>query len=813
LSEPRELSPDECRWHCDPAVFDFASTAELAAEIEPIGQPRVTSALEFGAAIGSEGYNIFALGAPGTGRRSLVMKALQQRAAEMPPPRDWCYVHNFSDPRYPRALSLPPGMAVALRDDVAELIADADQEITRVFEGDEYSERREAVLRDFREGRNTELQAFEREVQAADLAIGRMPNGLFVAPAKDGEVMSPQDYQAMPAEEREAIDARRQVLQEKLDEIVRRGQREEKRARKLVAELDRDVALSAIGSAFDEVIGKYAELEDVAAYLGQVRDDIVANVDAFRTDHTTEGDQQTPDPREVALAQIGATAHPHARYRVNVLISNDNGNGAPVVHETNPTIEALTGEIEHQSVMGALVTDFTMIEPGALHRANGGYLVVDARAILTKPYAWEALKRALTSSELRPESVRDQLRLISTVSIEPEPIPLNVKVVLIGTPMIYYLLHEHDEDFRKLFKVKADFSSALDRDEQALAQYGGFVGCICHREELTHFGPEAVAAVAEEGVRLSGDRDKLTARFLDVADLVREAAYWCAQEGGALVTAAHVRRAIEEGIFRADRLQEQLLEMIEQGTLMVDVTGEAEGQINGIAVIPLGDYAIGKPTRITARSFIGKSGVINIDREAEMSGPIHDKGAMILAGYLGQEFARERPLSATVTIAFEQAYSGIEGDSAAVAELAALVSSLAGTPIRQNLAVTGSVNQHGLVQPIGGVNTKIEGFFATCQLMGLTGDQGVVIPAINVRHLMLRPDVVEAIEAGQFHVYPVETIKEALELLTGMPAGERGEDGSFAEGTLYAAVEARLSEMAELARKDENGEDEDGAEV
>ncbi|MCD6361809.1 MAG: AAA family ATPase [Armatimonadetes bacterium] len=804
MPRPTELSADQCRWHCEHSSFTFRSTAELNEEVEPIGQERAMRALDFGAGIASEGYNVFALGAPGTGRTSLVLQAIQRKAEDMPTPNDWCYVHNFDDPRSPRALSLPAGMAATFRDDVAELIEDADREITRAFESDEYSERREEVLREFREARNAELQAFEREVQEAGLAIGRAPAGLIVAPAKDGEVMSPQDYQQLPAEEREAIDARRQELQEKLDEIMRRGQREEKRARKQVAELDREVALAAIGALVEDLQHKYAELPEVVTYLEQVRDDIVDNVDAFRTDHSEEPmADAVPDQR-----LPGGPRQPLDRYRVNVLISHQDGNGAPVVYETNPTIENLTGEIEHIAVMGALLTDFTMIEPGALHRANGGFLVMEARTILTKPFAWEALKRALRGDQIRPESVREHVGLISTVTIDPEPIPLNVKVVLIGTPQIFYLLHELDEDFRKLFKVKADFSTVLDCTDEALRQYAAFIGSICHRENLPHFDPGAVAAIAEEGARLAGDREKLTTRFLEVADLVREAAYWCRRDGGELVSAAHVRHSIEESLYRSNRIEERLLELIEQGTLLVDVTGEKIGQINGIAVIPLGDYAVGKPTRITARSFLGKPGVINIDREAELTGPIHDKGTMILAGYIGQQFATDRPLSATITLAFEQAYEGMEGDSAAVAELCALISSLGEIPLRQDLAVSGSVNQHGRVQAVGGINTKIEGFFKTCRLLGLTGTQGVIIPAANVRNLMLRPEVLEAIEAGEFHIYPVETIEEALELLTGMPAGERDDSGKFPEGTVFQAVDARLEEMAAAAREhDGEGDD------
>lgn len=800
MSDPRELSADQCRWRCDPTSFTFRSTAELAEEIEPIGQQRAMKALAFGADIGSEGYNIFALGEPGTGRTSLVLEALRRRAQTLPSPNDWCYVHNFKEPRSPRALSLPAGRALELRDDVQELIEDAQREIARAFDSDEYSERREEVLRAFREARNQELQAFEREVQEAGLAIGRAPAGLIIAPAKDGEVMSPQEYAQLPPEEREKIDAKREQFQEKLDDIMRRGQREEKRARKQVAELDREVALAAIGSLFEDLMGKYRELEHVVDYLQQLRDDLVDNVDAFRSEQGQDGASDRPDLR----LPLGSP-HPLDRYRVNVLISHQDGKGAPVVYETNPTIEQLTGEIEHVAVMGALLTDFTMIEPGALHKANGGYLVLEARSILTKPFAWEALKRALKSAQIRPESVREHIGLLSTLTLDPEPIPLSVKVVLIGTPLIYYLLHDLDEDFRKLFKVKADFATEFDCNADALRQYAGFIARVCRDEGLPHFTPEAVAVVAEEGARIAGDREKLTTRFLEVANLVRESAYWCAQEGAELVGASHVRRAIEESIYRANRVEERLLELIAQGTLLVDVDGSAVGQINGIAVVPLGDYAVGKPTRITARCFLSRPGVVNIDREAELSGPIHDKGTMILAGYLGQQFATRRPLSATITLAFEQAYEGIEGDSAAVAELCALLSSLAGVPLRQDLAVTGSVNQHGRVQAVGAISTKIEGFFATCKLLGLTGRQGVIIPAANVRNLMLRPAVVEAIEAGDFHIYPVETVEQALELLTGMPVADRDESGEFAAGTLYRAVEERLAEMAEAAREHDDG--------
>lgn len=805
MPSPTELTPEQCRWRCDPGSFEFRSTQELPAEIVPIGQERAMNALDFGADIESEGYNVFALGPPGTGRTSLVLEMLQRKAAEMPPPSDWCYVHNFDDPRRPRALELSAGMGTVLRDELQELIEDVDREITRAFDSDEYSERRDEILREFREERNQELQAFEREVQQAGLAIGRGPAGLIVAPAKDGEVMSPQDYQQLPQQEREAIDQRRQELQEKLDEIMRRGQRAEKQARQKVAELDREVALYAIGGLIKDVQDKYAELAQVVEHLDQVRDDVVANVDAFREEPEEPDGEQPPLPQRMLESR-----RPQDRYRVNVLWSHKDCEGAPVVFETNPTIESLTGDIEHLAYMGALVTDFTMVKPGALHRANGGYLVLEALSVLSKPYAWDALKRALKGAQVRPESIREHLRLVSTATLEPEPIPLNVKVALIGSPLLYYLLHAHDEDFRKLFKVKSDFGVQMQRTGETIEQYARFVASRCHQEGLVHFTPDGVAAVVEYGGRLAQDHEKLSTRFLEVADLVREASFWCSQEDGELVGAQHVQRAIEESIERSNRVEERLLELIEEGTLLIDLKGEVVGQVNGISLLPLGDYVIGKPSRITARSFLGKPGLVNIEREVELSGPIHSKGTMILTGFLGGRFAARQPISCSVSLAFEQLYEEVEGDSAATAEIYCLLSSLSGIPLRQDIAVTGSVNQRGQLQAVGGIDRKIEGFFAACKLTGLTGTQGVAIPAANVRNLMLRQEVVEAVAAGQFHIHPVESVDQGIELLTGVEAGEPDEEGNFPEGTVNAAVAARLAQFA-AAHKEYLGR-EDGPE-
>ncbi len=790
------LSPEQLRWVCDPGQLKFDTTAEVDALEGPIGQQRAMSALEFGANIPSEGYNVFVLGPPGTGRSTMTRQALEQMAKDQPQPSDWCYVYNFEDPRSPKTIELPVGRGVALRDQVNELIEDVNQAIAQAFESESYQDQRDELLKDFREQRSQQIQQFEEEAEATGFTVGRGPGGVVVAPAADGEVMSPQDYAELPEEERKTLDRKREELQDKLVGIMRDVQRREKDAREQVKQLDRQVVEFAAGHLIDESADEYKEYPEVAEHLAQMKQDLIENVAQFR-----DGEEQTPrlplPPGFPALEKS-----PYDRYRINLLLTSGELEGAPVIFEANPTIDNLTGQIEYQTQMGSLVTDFTMVRPGALHRANGGYLMMEAEAILRRPYAWEALKRCLKNREIRIESLQDQLRWLSTVSLEPEPIPLNVKVVLLGSPLLYHLLYTYDEDFAKLFKVKADFNVLMDRSAETLTQVAQFVAKRCQEENLLAFSADAVAKIAEYAARVAADRDKLTTRFVQIADLAREAAYWARHNGdGQLVRADDVQYALEQHIWRSDRVEQRLLELIEEGTLLVDTEGEVVGQINGIALLPVGDYLIGKPTRLTARTFMGRAGIINIEREAELSGPIHNKGVLILGGYLGQKYTSEYPLSCTASISFEQTYEEVEGDSAACAELYAMLSSLSGLPIRQNLAVTGSVNQHGQVQPVGGVTRKIEGFYETCKVKGLTGDQGVVIPATNIRHLMLREEVVDAVAEGKFHIYAVETIDEGLEMLTGVAAGEPDEEGNYPEGTVHRAVQDRLRRFAEVSRE------------
>ena len=799
-----ELAAQQLVRRCDPDTLGVEDTSAVEGMGPPLGQPRALASLEFGTEIGGNGFNIFVMGATGTGRTSVARMVLEEAARRQPAPPDWCYVHNFADPLRPRALSLPPGRGTSLRRDVDELIKNLNSAIVSVFESDEYQARRDEVLKQYHEQRHKELEDFEHEAEEAGFTVGRGPAGLVVAPTKEGEVLTPQEYAALPQEERAALERKREELQERLMDILRRGQRSEREAREAVRQLDREMVQFACAHLIEELIERYQELSEVVSHLQAIMTDLVENVAHFR-----DGEERTM-PMPFPIGVMMQERSPYDRYRVNLLVEHSESAGAPVVHEANPTLHNLTGEVEYQTQMGALVTDFTMIKPGALHKANGGFLVIDALTLLRRPYAWDAITRGLRSQEIRIESLGDQFRLVSTVSLEPEPIPLHVKVVLIGTPQLYYLLYQYDEDFRKLFKVKADFASDIDRDSDSERAYLAFISRVCRDKTLPPFTAAAVARVIEHGSRLAEDQGKLTTRLMDITELVQEAAYWARKREAERVEPEDVTQAIEQHIWRSNRVEERLLEAMRKDVLKVDTDGMAVGQINGIALIPLGDFSVGRPTRITARTFLGRAGVVNIEREVKMSGPIHDKGVFIISGYLGQKYALDKPISCAISLGFEQSYEEIEGDSASAAELFALLSSLAEIPLRQDLAVTGSVNQHGVIQPIGGVTRKVEGFFETCKVKNLTGTQGVLIPASNREHLMLSSEVVAAVEAGQFHVYTMENLDDGLELLTGMPTGEPDETGQHPEGTVHGAVQRRLSHFAETLKEfmGSHGEDE-----
>ncbi|WP_457653816.1 Lon protease family protein [Rhodocaloribacter sp.] len=806
------LPPEALYRRCDPAQFDFETTEGLDGEPVVIGQPRAVEAVRFGIGMRHDGYNIFAVGPAGLGRRALVRHFLEREAERRTPPQDWCYVNNFDESRRPRALPMPAGRGSAFRDDMARLIDEARAALEAAFESEDYQMRRQATEEEAREEEEKALKDLQERAREKHIALLRAPAGFAFAPMKegrDGEVLSPQEFQALPEDERKRIQAIIEQFQEELIKILRKAPRRMRELRERLRALNREVARYAVAELIDGLRERYADLDAVRAYLDAVEKDIIDHVDAFLQARQTSGEGATPD--DSAAEDAGPLSM--RRYRVNVIVDHGSSEGAPVVYEDNPHYKNLIGHIEHLARMGTLVTDFNLIEAGALHRANGGFLIVEARKVLSQPFAWEGLKRALFARKIRIETPGEASGLISTVTLEPEPIPLDVKVVLVGEPELYYLLQAYDPDFPELFKVMADFETDMDRTDGRERRYAEMLARLAHREGLRPLARDAVCRVIERGARLAGDAEKLTTHLQSLTDLLREADYWAGRDdGSAVIRAGHVQRALDAQERRADRIRNRMQEQILRDTIYVSTDGAVTGQVNGLSVLQLGSFAFGKPSRITARVRLGSGEVVDIEREVDLSGPIHSKGVLILAGFLGGRYARTRPLSLTASLVFEQSYGGIEGDSASCAELYALLSAIAELPLRQGLAVTGSVNQRGEVQPIGGVNEKIEGFFDVCRARGLTGEQGVLIPASNVKHLMLAPRVVEAVRDGRFHVYPVRTVDEGLELLTGMPAGERRPDGTYPEGTVNRRVTDRLAEMAErrqaFLHADASGEDE-----
>jgi lon-related putative ATP-dependent protease len=790
-NEPRELTAAELWKACDPSQFDFESTESLPEKISIIGQQRAVQAIDFGMGIASYGFNVYALGNTGTGRTTTIRTFLDRIASDEPVPSDWIYVNNFAAPNQPNAISLPPGTAVDFRHDMQELVSDLLREIPRAFESEDYEKQKEKIIREMQEQRNEQFAALEHKVNERGFTLLKTAMGLGIAPVLNGQVLTPEAYQKLDEKTQQDIERRQQLLQSEMAETMRSIRELEKATKRKLQGFDREIADFAVGHLIEDLRQKYGHLEELPAYLKAVQADIVDNVQGFK------GIEEEAAEGLTAAMQASQRKSMLKRYTINVIVDNSQQLGAPVIFEPNPTYGNLIGRIEHRSEFGALVTDFTMIKAGCLHRANGGYLVVEVRSLLTNSLVWDALKRSIKNRRIRTEEMGTQMQLVSTVTLEPEPIPLDVKVLLIGDPMTYYLLHEYDEDFRKLFKVQADFGTYFDRSPESCRQYAQFVAARCHEEGLLPFDRGAVARIVEYGSRLAGHQQKLSTRFGEIADVVREASYWARHRDGAQTAAGDVQKAIDQRIYRSNRAEEQIQELLDEGTLRVDVDGEAVGQVNGLSVLTLGDYTFGRPSRITVRTYTGKSGVVSLEREAKLSGRIHDKGLLTLTGYLGGKYALDAPLSLSASISFEQLYDEIEGDSASSTELYALLSSLSGLPLRQGIAVTGAVDQQGNVLPIGGANEKIEGFFETCRNRGLTGQQGVLLPEKNVVSLMLRADVRQAVEDGQFRIYPVRTIDEGIEILTGTPAGERQQDGTYPEDSVHGRVIARLEEIAE----------------
>ncbi len=796
---PRELTAEQLRRACAPTDLPFQSTDELEQLNEIIGQERATRAIEFGLDIPSYGYNIYALGPSGAGKTTTIAKYLERQAAARPVPNDWGYVNNFQRPDEPLALRLPPGGGRQLRDRFDALLNTLEEQLPQAFESENYEKHRKEMVQELEQRRQQVLEDMDTFAQERGFAIVQMPMGLLFAPLIDGKAASPEQFEQLPVEQQKALKAQEPALRTEMERSLRELKLLSDEAASRLQNLDREIAAATVGSGFDELQADYTAWDEVVEYLRAVREHISQNVEQYKSG--ADAEEAQPDP---ATLLLGPPESLFEHYRINVVVDHDGETGAPVVVETNPTYYNLIGRIEQEAQFGTLVTNYSLIKGGALLQANGGYLVVDARALLRQPLAFEALKRSLRHQQVKIEELGAQLSMIATTSLSLEPIPLDVKVILIGDPYTYYLLYAYDDEFQKLFKVRADFASQMDWTAENMVKVARFIRTRCAEEDLLPFDPGGVAKVIEYSGRLVEDQRKLTTRFAHVADIVREAAYWArstakpASQTPAeplFVTGQDVQRAIDERRYRSSLVEERVREAIVNDTVMIDVAGAAVGQVNGLAVLALGDTMFGKPSRITAKTFLGQSGVINIEREAKLSGKVHDKGMLIISGYLGGRYAQDKPLSLTATITFEQSYDGVDGDSASSTEVYALLSSLTRLPIQQGIAVTGSVNQHGEIQAIGGATAKIEGFFDVCKEKGLTGQQGVIIPAANAPTLMLREDVVEAVAAGQFHIYPVSAIDEGIAILTGLPAGQRGLDGRFPEGTINRRVDDALREM------------------
>jgi lon-related putative ATP-dependent protease len=790
-----ELSPESLRWTCDPSTFSFKSTADIPPLQGIVEQERPIRAIRFGLDIASPGYNIYVSGLTGTGKTTVIKMFLDEIAAKMPCPDDWCYVYNFRDANCPTTLNLPAGRAKVFKAEMAELVRYLKREIPKAFESKEYEESVNNILRENQALQQLLLNQLSEKARKEGFEIEITKVGVSLVPMMEGKPVSPDQYEALDQETKQQIDQRRSGLDQDIQSFLRQVRDVNKDSRDKMNELHRKVGLYVVAVRIDGIREHHDGFPSVLSYLEDVQEHILSHLEDFSEDSSKQ------DSGGTTQIHLELPTDPFAKYKVNIVVDNTDLKGAPVVIETNPTYYNLFGRVERRAQFGTLSPDFTLIRAGSYARANGGFLVINARDVLLNSGSWETLKRTVKNKEVRIEDIAEQFGIVPVAGMRPSPIPVNVKVIMIGHQLIYYELYSLDEDFRKIFKVKADFDSEVARSAKTFDNYASFISSRCYDEGLLHFDPSAVAQVVEYGAWLVDDQQKLSARFSDLADIIREAGYWARNAGKEIVSAEHVQKAVEEKCFRSSLVEEKIRDFITEGTLLVDVTGEAVGQVNGLAVIDLGDIRFGRPSRITAKTYMGKSGVMDIERESKMSGKIYEKGVLILSGYLGAKYAQERPLSLSASLCFEQSYEGIEGDSASSTELYALISSLSKVPIKQGIAVTGSVNQNGQIQPIGGVNQKIEGFFDLCKAKGLTGDQGVMIPVQNVKNLMLRRDVVEAVTAGKFRIYAVSTIDEGIEILTGIPAGERDGSNAFKEGTVNYLVEQRLIEIAEGLRK------------
>ncbi len=790
-----KLQSNQLYTKCDPAKFHFASTAELEERLSALGQDRALSAVEIGINIQSKGYNLFCLGPEGTGKASLVKRVLVKEAKKRPTPEDWVYVYNFEESYKPHAISFPAGTAVEFAKDIDKLIEDLEAAIPDITESDEYKAGLSIITEKYKQHKEEYIKILQKKAKGKSVSLLHMPVGLVVAPVKNGEVLSPEAFDELPEEEKKQLIEDLNQMQQEIEDTAQDLPDWEGKQREETNNLREKFLKTAVKKPIDELHNKYKGHKQANEFLKNIQKYIVSNVDEFLAPTKSAQNGENDDPLTALFSRMRpAEEDKFAKFKVNVIVKNEKDSGAPIIHLDHPTQGNLVGRVERIQQLGALVTDFTLIKSGALHQANGGFLLIDARKLLTQPYAWDSLKRALASKSVKIEAPSDETTF-TTISLDPEPIPLNVKVILTGDEELYEILSARDPDFSDFFKVEADFVVLMDRTPENEIEYAKLIGSLCKKKKLRSLNKQAVAKVIEYSSRLAEDSEKLTAHIASIGDLLREADYWARKSKAKQITRNHISQAIDAQIYRSDRIKQAMLEQIDKGTILMDVQGERVGQINGLVVYNFSRTSFGKPARITTQVRMGRGEFVNIEREIEMSGPIHTKGVLILCSLLANRFAKNSPLSLNASIVFEQSYGGVDGDSASSTEYYCMLSAISGIPIKQSIAVTGSINQFGEIQPIGGVNEKIEGFFDVCKHRGLTGTQGVIIPRTNVKDLMLREDVLQAVDEGNFHVWAVDTVDDGIEILTGKKAGVADKNGRFPRGTVNYAVQKNLETL------------------
>jgi lon-related putative ATP-dependent protease len=792
MPQHKELKHKELTNKCSIKLFEFRDTSKINAEEGIIGQQRASDAMEFGLSIRAKGYNIYMCGPTGTGKTTYARNCAVKVAQNEKVPDDWCYIYNFEKPNEPVAVNLQAGKGKEFKQDIDELVDLFKTEIPKVFESEEYEKGKAEKIREYQKKRAELLEKLNNNAEEKGFKVKTSGAGIFFLPIIEGRELSEDEYEKLDPDAKKDINEKSRELQNATIDIIRQVKGIDRDVENEIDAWENELVLSAIGGRLEQLAGKYKNNEKILVFLDKIKADVLANLDEFREDSSEA-------KKKMVFPWLDTGRSIMDKYSVNLIVDNSDLKGAPVIEDYNPTYFNLLGRAEYENYMGTLTTNYKMIKEGLIHKANGGYLILQAKDVLSNYQSWDALKRVLKTGEVHVGNIREQISLVSYATLKPEPIQVDLKVILIGNEYIYQLLYHYDEDFGKLFKIKVDFDTEMERNHDNILRLASFIAGYCNKENLKHFDRSGVARVVEYSSRLAEHKYKLVTRFSEIAELITEASTWADIDGSRLVKRAHVEKAIYHKKYRSDKYDKRIQELLQDGTIMIDTEGQVVGQINGLSILDTGDYRFGKPSRITAATYMGEKGIVNIEREIELSGKLHSKGVLILSGYIGQKYAQEMPLTLTASITFEQTYGGIEGDSASCAELYAILSSLAEVPIKQGIAVTGSVNQKGEVQPIGGVNDKIEGFFELCRYRGLTGEHGVIIPHQNVRNLMLSDDVVQAVKEGKFHIYAIKTIDEGIFILTGIKAGERNSKGKYPKGSVNYLVDEKLRSFARLA--------------